>query len=56
MRREGEPAPYSGKYLFQFMTEEESRMYVEILSKNYPRLFPRAEMERKAAERLILED
>ena len=56
MRREGEPAPYSGKYLFQFMTQDESMMYVDILSKGFPKLFPRAEMERKAAERLIKED
>lgn len=56
IRREGEPAPYSGKYMFQFMTQEESQMYVEILTKNFPKLFPRVQMERKAKERLIRED
>jgi len=53
IRREGDPAPYSGKYMFQFMTEEESQMYVDILSKGFPTLFPRAEMARKANERLV---
>jgi len=55
LRREGDPAPYSGKYMFQFMTEEESKMYVDILSKNFPNLFPLQEMERKASERLVRE-
>jgi dCTP deaminase len=55
LRREGDPAPYSGKYLFQFMNEAESQMYVDILSKGFPKLFPRTEMARKASERLVRE-
>lgn len=56
LRREGEPAPYSGKYMFQFMTDEESKIYVDILAESFPSLFPRPEMERKAAERLVREN
>ncbi len=40
MRREGEPAPYTGRYLFQFMDEKETSMYVKIMSENFPKLFP----------------
>ena len=56
LRREGEPSPYSGKYMFQFMNDEESAMYVDILSKNFPDLFPREKMERVRKERLVKED
>jgi dCTP deaminase len=56
LRREGEPAPYSGKYMFQFMNDEESAMYVDILSKNYPDLFPRVKLEQVRKERLLKED
>ena len=56
LRREGEPAPYSGKYMFQFMNDEESAMYVDILSKNFPDLFPREKIEKVGKERLVKED
>lgn len=56
LRREGDPAPYSGKYMFQFMTEEETAMYVDILSKNFPGLYPREKMEKIVRERLVREE
>lgn len=39
--REGEPAPYMGEYQFQYLNEEEMRMYTPILKKvfvNYEEL------------------
>jgi len=56
LRREGEPSPYSGKYMFQFMNERESRLYAGILSKNFPDLFPRAMLEKKLKDRLTHEE
>lgn len=56
MRREGEPSPYSGRYMFQFMNDEESKMYVDILSTNFPDLFPREKLESIRKERLVRED
>ena len=56
LRREGEPEPYSGKYMFQFMTDEETAMYVDVLSSNFPSLFPRDRLEKIAKERLVSED
>ena len=56
MKREGEPAPYSGRYMFQFMNDEESGMYVDILSENFPDLFPREKLEAVRKERLVRED
>ena len=35
-RREGEPSPYTGRYMFQFMNDEETVIYVRILSENLP--------------------
>jgi dCTP deaminase len=55
LRREGEPSPYSGRYMFQFMNEAETDMYVRILSDNFPRLFPREKMEEVKKTRLISE-
>jgi hypothetical protein len=34
--REGEPAPYSGPYKFQYLSEEEKCMYMPILKKVFP--------------------
>jgi len=39
--REGEPAPYSGEYQFQYLTDEEMQIYIPILKKifsNYDEL------------------
>ena len=56
LRREGEPAPYSGKYMFQFMDDKETGMYVDILSRNFPKLFPRARVDEMKSSRLLKED
>ena len=34
--REGEPSPYSGPYQFQYVNENEKKMYVPILKKVFP--------------------
>ncbi len=56
LRREGDPSPYTGTYMFQFMNEEETETYVKILSENFPMLFPREKLERIRNERLVKED
>jgi dCTP deaminase len=56
LRREGPPEPYSGKYMFQFMNEQETAMYVDILSSNFPQLYPREELAPRGAERLVGEE
>jgi dCTP deaminase len=55
LRREGPPEPYSGKYMFQFMDDQETSMFVDILSKNFPELFNKEELVRKAKERVTAE-
>ena len=56
MRREGAPSPYSGKYMFQFMDDQETEMYVDILSSNFPELFSREALLKNRDIRLIKED
>ena len=56
LRREGAPEPYSGRYMFQFMTDEETANYVNILSKNFPDLYPREKIEKVSRERLVKEE
>ncbi|MGD0145371.1 MAG: hypothetical protein ABSB53_00755 [Nitrososphaerales archaeon] len=56
LRREGEPSPYAGRYMFQFMNDDETDAYVRILSENFPIQFPRERLEQKKRERLVRED
>jgi dCTP deaminase len=56
LRREGPSEPYKGRYMFQFMTDEETAMYVDILSKNFPELYPREKLESVGNNRLVRED
>ncbi len=34
--RDGEPSPYMGQYQFQYVTEEEEKLYLPILKKVFP--------------------
>jgi len=52
IRREGEPEPYDGHYMFQYMDEAETGMYIGMLSKHFPKLFTAADLKRRKAERV----
>jgi dCTP deaminase len=52
--RDGSPSPYSGQYMFQYLNEEEAIMYSNLLSRNYPNLFRKEDLEKKAKERVML--
>jgi dCTP deaminase len=56
MRREGEPEPYKGRYMFQFMDDGETEMYIAILSSNFPRLFPKEGLDELRKRRLLAEE
>jgi dCTP deaminase len=56
LRREGPPEPYSGRYMFQFMNDQETERYVDILSRNFPDLYPRDKLGQRGRERLVRED
>jgi dCTP deaminase len=50
--REGDPSPYRGGYMFQYMSEAETDIYVDILSKHFGGLFTAEELETKRQHRV----
>ncbi len=56
LRREGEAEPYSGRYMFQFMDEKETGMYMDILTKNFSALYPQSRLEQWSKDRLVKEE
>ena len=55
LRREGVPEPYTGRYMFQYMDDEETDMYAKILGEGYPNLFPTKRLEEIRKSRLTSE-
>ena len=54
VKREGEPSPYNGGYMFQFMSEEEIADYVTILTRDFKNVFHKDELAKFAKERVAL--
>ena len=50
--REGEPSPYNGEFMFQFMTDEESQKYIDLLSGNYPHIYEKTALQKMVDNRL----
>lgn len=50
--REGEPSPYTGDYMFQYMTDDEVQLYVGILKERFKGLFKPTQLERMVKERV----
>lgn len=48
--REGDPSPYTGQYQFQYMNQEEVDMYVDLIIKKFPNVFPKGLLAEKAGE------
>jgi dCTP deaminase len=56
LRREGAPDPYAGKYMFQFMTDDETKMYIDVLAKHFPTFYPTEKLDLMSKGRLIREE
>ena len=54
LKREGEPSPYNGSYMFQYMTEDEISEYVSILTRDFKSLFPKETLLKAARARVAL--
>jgi len=52
IKREGEPDPYRGNYMFQYMEQAEADAYVKILTAHFPTLFTPAELARMTRDRV----
>jgi dCTP deaminase len=56
LRREGAPEPYRGRYMFQFMDEKETSMFVDIVTRNFPAVYTKERLESETKNRLVQED
>jgi len=45
MTREGEPSPYAGSYMFQYMSSEEKALYISLLTRHFKGLFDKSRLE-----------
>ena len=51
--RDGEPSPYQGPYMFQYMSEDEAALYKSVLRKHFPSLFDEDLLGRMVRERIV---
>ena len=52
--REGTPAPYTGNYMFQYMSDEEVELYIGILSSDFKDVFDKRLLKKIADERVAV--
>lgn len=52
--RDGEPSPYQGPYMFQYMSEDEATLYKEVIRKHFPNLFDGDLLARMVRDRIGL--
>lgn len=50
--REGEPSPYRGDYMFQYMSDDEVMVYMGVLKDSFKGLFDAVELEKMVKERI----
>lgn len=50
--RDGEPSPYQGPYMFQYMSEDEVALYKDLLRRHFPGLFAEDLLARMMSERI----
>jgi len=53
IKREGAPSPYSGGYMFQFMSDEEIGEYMSILNRDFKGIFPAEYLSKSAKSRVL---
>lgn len=53
IRREGEPDPYSGGYMFQYMSDDEVDAYMKILAKHFNSIFPAKYLKNAVSKRVV---
>jgi dCTP deaminase len=52
VQRLGEPSPYEGEYMFQYMSDDEVRLYTELLLEKFGTLYDAAKLAKLALQRL----
>ncbi|MGA3295976.1 MAG: hypothetical protein ABSD41_00830, partial [Candidatus Bathyarchaeia archaeon] len=51
--RDGDPSPYTGDYMFQYMSDDEVNLYMGILKKHFKGLFEATHLARMSKERVL---
>jgi dCTP deaminase len=51
--RQGNPSPYLGPYMFQYMDDDEVEMYISILVENFPECFNEEKLRELAKNRVL---
>jgi dCTP deaminase len=51
--RLGAPAPYSGRYNFQYMTDEEVETYIQMMCREFPDLYDAKKLRLEAESRVM---
>jgi len=51
--RIGEPSPYMGSYMFQYMTDEEVSLYLDIIKDNFGKEMDRERLKELARARIV---
>jgi hypothetical protein len=50
--RDGEPSPYQGPYMFQYMSDDEATLYRQMLRKHFSSLFDEDVLGRMVRDRI----
>lgn len=50
--REGKPSTYAGKYMFQYLDDNEVNTYMPIIKKHFGKVFDIKELENRASKRI----
>jgi dCTP deaminase len=50
--RDGEPSPYQGPYMFQYMSEDEATLYKNVIRKHFSTLFDEESLARMTRDRI----
>jgi len=50
MTREGEPSPYAGSFMFQYMSPEEKALYIGLLTRHFEGSFDKSHLETMARQ------
>lgn len=54
--RDGEPSPYTGEYQFQYLTDEETEVYLRLIELNFSENFQLDQLRRMAKQRVHAEE
>jgi len=51
--RLGSPAPYGGRYSFQYMDDEEVKLYTDLIGKEFPDIYDQKKLRQLAESRIL---